>query len=105
MPASDQDGERQIQRGHQPGQIPQHAEAAVPDGIGDRRPNADRRVVHDDVRELEHRFGHRFTPGDDGTSLLAEGSADLGLGAGAVIVGGAVAAPAHLRLLRLRHAC
>ena len=46
--------------------------AAVPDRVGDRRADADRRVVHDDVRELEHRLGHGLAPRDDRPAFLAD---------------------------------
>ena len=44
------------------------------DGVCDRRTDADRCVVHDDVGDLEHRFGDSFTPGDDRLALLADHS-------------------------------
>ncbi len=46
--------------------------SAVPDGVSDRRADADRRVVHDDVRELEHRFGNGLAPLDDRPAFLAD---------------------------------
>ena len=54
--------QREVERADQPGQVVEHAEAAVADRVGDRRADADRRVVHDDVRELEHRLGERLAP-------------------------------------------
>ncbi len=68
----DEDREREVERGDEPRQVHQHAQPAVPDRVGDRRADADRRVVHDDVRELEHRLGHGLAPGDDRPSLLAD---------------------------------
>ena len=70
--ADDQHGQREVERGHQPRQVPQHAQPAVADGVRDRRTDADRGVVHDDVRDLEHRFGDGLAPGDDRPALLAD---------------------------------
>ena len=41
-------------------------------GVRDRRPDPDRRVVHHDVRDLEHRLGNGLAPGDDGLALLPD---------------------------------
>ena len=42
------------------------------DRVGDRGAHAYRRVVHDDVRELEHRLGDRLAPDDHRPALLAD---------------------------------
>ena len=47
----DEDGEREVERRDQPGEVDEHAQTAVADRVGDRRADADRRIVHDDVRE------------------------------------------------------
>ena len=47
-------------------------EAAVTDGVRHRRADADRRVVHDDVRELEHRLGEQLAECTSGLPLLAD---------------------------------
>jgi hypothetical protein len=50
------------------------AEAAVADGIGNRSADANRRVAHHDVGELEHRLGNRFAPADNDLATLADHS-------------------------------
>ena len=56
----DEDRERHVERADEPGEVVEHPEPAVADRVGDRGADADRRVVHDDVRELEHRLGERL---------------------------------------------
>ena len=64
--------QRGIECADQPGEVVEHAEAAVADRVGDRRPHANWRVAHHDVGELEHRFGDDFAPRDHRPSPLAE---------------------------------
>ena len=62
----------QIQRRDEPREVPEDANAAMPDGVGDRRADTDRRVVHHDVRELEHRLGNGLAPGDERPAFLTD---------------------------------
>ncbi len=68
----DERDQRRIQGPDQPGEVVEHAEAAVADGVGNRRSHANWRVAHHDIGELEHRFGDDFAPGDHRPSSLAE---------------------------------
>ncbi len=64
--------QRHVQRRHEPGEVVEHTQSAVANRVGDGRTDADRCVVHHDVRELEHRFRDRLAPGDDRAALLAD---------------------------------
>ena len=68
----DEHCEGHVQRRDEPGEVVEDPQTPVPDRVGDRCANAYGCVVHDDVRELEHRFGHPFAPDDHRTSFFTD---------------------------------
>ena len=68
---AEEDGQRHVEGEHEVAEVPQDTQSTVADGIGDGRADADRRVEHHDVGDLEHRLGERFAPLQYGLALLA----------------------------------
>ena len=77
--AEDEDDERGVQREQQLQQAAQNANSGMSHSVGDGRAHAERRHVHDEVGELEHRLRQALAEGQHGTALRL---ADHGQGDG-----------------------
>ena len=68
-----EDGQRQVERSDEFGQVSQHPEAAVTDRIGHGRADSDGSELHDHPGELEHHFGERLAEAEHGQALSFRG--------------------------------
>ena len=64
-----EDGQRQVERSDEFGQIGQHPEAAVTDRVGHGRADANGSELHNHPGELEHHFGERLAEVEHGLAL------------------------------------